>query len=216
MWFLAPLFLLVLVGAFFGLVGYGAGAVADGLSGLKERHAALRGLAALSAAGAAALYAWGLLAVLGAVVTAEDGGTDSSPPRSCRTAGWEERAAAGVEITDYRVGFVPLGFVCETSDGGSYDNGDVPGYVNPGLAGFALAAVASAVSAGWISERRARAAAGGGEAADTDTGAGAGAGGEAADTGAGAGAGGRATDTDTGTGAQAADTGTGDGARQEP
>ncbi len=174
MWFLAPLFLLVLVGACFGLVGYGVGAVADGLSGLKERHAALRGVAALSAAGAAALYALGLLQVFGAVVEAEDGGTDSSPPRSCRTAGWEERAAAGVEITGYRVGVVPLAFVCETSDGGSYDNGDVPPYVNPGLAGFALAAVASAVSAGWVSERRARAAAGEGEGEGADTGTGAG------------------------------------------
>ncbi|MER6859323.1 hypothetical protein [Streptomyces pilosus] len=175
MWFLALLLIPVLVGCCFGLVGYGVGAVADGLSGLKERHVALRGLAALCGAGAAALYAWGLLAVLGAVVEAEDGGTDSSPVRSCRTPGWEERATAGVEITGYRVGFAPLGFTCETSDGGSYDNGDVPGYVNPGLAGLALAATASAVSAGWFTERRARAVAGGGAVGDRDADAGGGA-----------------------------------------
>ncbi|MDT9701544.1 hypothetical protein RMT89_38190 [Streptomyces sp. P17] len=108
-------------------------------------------------AGACALYGWGLLFVGGAVLTAEDGGTDSSPPQSCRTPGWWERHQRGSEIVDYSVRFVPLGFVCETSDGGSYDNGDVPGYVNPAALGLALAGAGCAVAAGYATEVRARA-----------------------------------------------------------
>ncbi|MDF3150229.1 hypothetical protein PBV88_56110, partial [Streptomyces sp. T21Q-yed] len=104
-----------------------------------------------------ALYAWGLLAVCGAVMVAEDGGTDSAPPRSCRTAGWWERHQQGIEIVDYKVTYVPLGFVCETSDGGSYDNGDVPGYVNPAALGLALTAAGGAIGSGYASELRARA-----------------------------------------------------------
>jgi len=89
-------------------------------------------------------------------VTAQDGGTDSAPPQSCRTAGWWERHQRGVEIVDYSVSYLPLGFVCETSDGGSYDNGDVPGYLNPALLGFALAGAGCVISAGYVSEMRAR------------------------------------------------------------
>ncbi|WP_244187920.1 hypothetical protein [Streptomyces regalis] len=107
--------------------------------------------------GACALYAWGLLAVSGAVLEAEDGGTDSSPPRPCRTADWWERHQQGSEIVDYKVTYVPLGFVCETSDGGSYDSGDVPGYVNPAVLGLALTAAGGAIGAGYASELRARA-----------------------------------------------------------
>ncbi|MFF9215716.1 hypothetical protein [Streptomyces viridosporus] len=163
MWLLALLFAVMMVGCCLGFVGYGFGSVADGLSGLKERGpAVLRGTAALAGACALAVYAWGLLGVAGAWMEAEDGGTDSAPVRSCRTPGWLERSAAGVEITGYRVSVVPLGFVCETSDGGSYDNGDVPGYVNPAALGLALAAAVCAVSAGYASERGARAAAGAG------------------------------------------------------
>lgn len=52
--------------------------------------------------------------------------------------------------------FVPLGFVCETSDGGSYGNGDVPAYVNPGALGLALGGAGCAVGAGYATELRAR------------------------------------------------------------
>ncbi|MFE5819303.1 hypothetical protein ACFQ6S_38560 [Streptomyces sp. NPDC056479] len=93
----------------------------------------------------------------GSRLTAEDGGTDSAPPRSCRTPGWSERHERGIEIVDYRVTYVPLGFVCETSDGGSYDNGDVPGYVNPAVLVLALTAAGCAIGAGYASELRARA-----------------------------------------------------------
>lgn len=151
------LFVVVSVVVAVGLCGYGGRTLAD--HGLRRTPAPvlLRGFAALAGAGACALYAWGLLAVCGAVMEAQDGGTDSAPPRSCRTAGWAERHRQGIEIVDHTVTYVPLGFVCETSDGGSYDTGDVPGYVNPGLLGLGLAAAGCAVGAGYTAELRARA-----------------------------------------------------------
>ncbi|MER6445010.1 hypothetical protein DEJ51_02200 [Streptomyces venezuelae] len=79
------------------------------------------------AAIAVGVYAWGLLHVTGAVVAAEDGGTNSVPITPCRTQGWETR---GEGITGYRVEYVPLRFVCETDDVGDYAT-SVPGYVNP-------------------------------------------------------------------------------------
>ncbi|MFJ7078117.1 hypothetical protein [Streptomyces sp. NPDC098781] len=156
---LLPLLLLVVVAviAAVGLAGYGGRTLADRHDRRTGVPGALRGLAALAGAGAFALYAWGLLAVCGAVMAAEDGGTDSSPARSCRTAGWWERHQRGIEIVDHSVTYVPLGFVCETSDGGSYDTGDVPGYVNPAVLVLALSAAGCAIGAGYVSELRARA-----------------------------------------------------------
>lgn len=116
-----------------------------------DRGALLRGLALCSGALALALYCWGLLNVLGTVLDAEDGGTDSSPVRPCRTE--------GVEAVDYTVDYVPLRFVCETRGGGSYVADSVPGYVNPGAFGFALAGAVLAVGAGYEAELRARRAA---------------------------------------------------------
>ncbi|MDQ0601449.1 hypothetical protein QF037_005794 [Streptomyces canus] len=89
-------------------------------------------------------------------MTAQDGGTDSAPPQSCRTPGWWERHEQGIEIVDWSVSYVPLGFVCETSDGGSYDNGDVPGYVNPAALGLALTAAGCAVGSKYATELRTR------------------------------------------------------------
>ncbi|MDW4905166.1 hypothetical protein RB628_07350 [Streptomyces sp. ADMS] len=122
-----------------------------------DRGALLRALAILSGALAVALYCWGLLQVLGAALEAEDGGTDSAPVRPCRTAGPQERG--GAEVVDYSVGYVPLRFVCETRGGGSYATDSVPGYVNPGAFGFALAGGLLAVGAGYEAELRARRAA---------------------------------------------------------
>lgn len=157
MFLLLLLFALIAVIVAVALCGYGGRTLAD--QGLRRAGVlgALRALAGFAGAGACVLYAWGLLAVCGAVMTAEDGGTDSAPPRSCRTAGWSERQQRGIQIVDYSISYVPVGFVCETSDGGSYDNGDVPGYVNPGVAGLALTAAGCAVGAGYASELRARA-----------------------------------------------------------
>ncbi|MFG1670655.1 hypothetical protein [Streptomyces sp. Y7] len=157
MFLLILLLVLIAVVTAFGLTGHGIGTLADRRARRTGTPGTLRGVAALAAAGACALYAWGLLGVCGAVMTAEDGGTDSAPPRSCRTEGWWERHQRGVEITDYSISFVPLGFVCETSDGGSYDNGDVPGYVNPSVLVLAVTASGCRIGAEYVSELRARA-----------------------------------------------------------
>ncbi|MFJ9641512.1 hypothetical protein ACWEPM_19140 [Streptomyces sp. NPDC004244] len=88
------------------------------------------------AAVAVAVYAWGLLYVTGAVMSAEDGGTNPVPLPPCRTAGWEYRAEG---IVGYRVGYLPLRFVCEVDDIGDYAT-SVPGYVNPAVFLLVLAA----------------------------------------------------------------------------
>lgn len=119
-----------------------------------KRGARLRGLALCSGALAVALYCWGLLHVFGAVLEAEDGGADSAPVRPCRTG-----PTQGAETLDYSIGYVPLRFVCETRGGGSYVADRVPGYVNPGTFGFALAGTLLAIGAGYEAELRARRAA---------------------------------------------------------
>ncbi|MFD3454190.1 hypothetical protein ACFWVC_18690 [Streptomyces sp. NPDC058691] len=135
------------------LAGYGLGTL--GRSGVRGagREVRLRCGAALLGACAVAMYTWGLLHVAGAVIEAEDGGTDSAPLRPCRSPGPWERA---LHVVDYRVEYVPLGFVCETKDGGSYTAASVPDYVNPAAAAFALGAVVCAGAAAVASERRAR------------------------------------------------------------
>ncbi|WP_328927622.1 hypothetical protein OG429_25745 [Streptomyces sp. NBC_00190] len=139
--------------AAFGLFGYGL--VTLGRTGRRRtgRPVWKRGLAALLAGVAAAFYTWGLLYVAGAVVDAEDGGTDSSPLRPCRTPGQWERA---LTVVDYTVDYVPLRFVCETTGGGRYAAESVPGYINPAALGFALAAAVCAGAAALESERRVR------------------------------------------------------------
>jgi hypothetical protein len=133
--------MLIVVGVIVPLVGYGFGSL--GRVGLRraDRRTWLRSIAAILGAVAAILYLGGLLIVLGAVLEAEDGGTDSAPLRPCRTPGQWERALG---VVDYTVDFVPLRFVCETQDGGSYDAEAVPGYVNPAVLGFALGSAACA------------------------------------------------------------------------
>ncbi|MFE0252400.1 hypothetical protein [Streptomyces sp. NPDC059010] len=126
------------------LCGYGAGTLSDRGSRRGSAPVVLRGLAALAGAGACALYAWGLLTLCGAVMTAQDGGADSTPPRPCRTPG-------------HSVTFIPLGFVCETTDGDRYDSGDVPGYLNPAVVALALTGAVCAIGSGYVSELRARA-----------------------------------------------------------
>jgi hypothetical protein len=98
--------------------------------------------ALLACSGAVALYVWGMLHVLGAVMQAEDGGTASSPLGPCREAG--DQIAS--DVVGYDVGYVWLRFDCQLSDGGTYTTSTVPGYVNPatallGVTAFVLAAV---------------------------------------------------------------------------
>jgi hypothetical protein len=110
----------------------------------------LRTLAIVAGLAAFALYLWGLLHVLGALVQAEDGGANSSPILPCRTTNGQEggpedpRAA---QVVDYSVEFVPLRFVCEMTGGGSYVTDTVPGYVNPALFGLVLTALGCWVAA---------------------------------------------------------------------
>ncbi|CAL9560829.1 hypothetical protein SUDANB105_04618 [Streptomyces sp. enrichment culture] len=153
MFLLSLLFVVVCVIAVFGFLGYGGQTLAG--SGMRPENtpAVLRGFAGVAAAVAFGMYGWGLLGVTGALMEAEDGGTDSAPVRPCRTGGWQQ-AAAG--IVDYEVRLLPLGFVCETSDGGTYRTDDVPGYVNPVVFGFGLAAAGSAISSAYVVELRAR------------------------------------------------------------
>ena len=117
----------------------------------------LRGFAALAGSLAMAVYMWGLLHLLFAVMQAEDGGTGSAPLPPCRSG---EQAA---HVIDYSVGYLPLSFVCELKEGGGYEADVIPGYVNPGAVGLALAAVGSAVASAYVTELRLRAAAREGE-----------------------------------------------------
>ncbi|MFJ8543541.1 hypothetical protein ACIRFH_16270 [Streptomyces sp. NPDC093586] len=118
--------------------------------------ASFRVLAAVAGGAAALLYVWGALGVGFAVMGAEDGGAGSSPMRPCRTGVPPELSG---RVVDYSVSYLPLRFRCETTDGDWYASADVPGYVNPGVAVLASAAVASAVAAGCATGLRARAAA---------------------------------------------------------
>ncbi|MFD6189550.1 hypothetical protein [Streptomyces sp. NPDC060275] len=141
-----------------GLTGHGASVLAARRARGTRAGPALHALAAFAGAAAVAVYAWGLLHVTGAVMES-NGGAGSAPAPPCRTPGNEERA---LHVIDQSVSFLPLGFVCETTDGGEYTSDDVPGYVNPATAALALTALAGAVGAGCASELRARAAAPGG------------------------------------------------------
>ncbi|MEU3985901.1 hypothetical protein AB0F77_38545 [Streptomyces sp. NPDC026672] len=87
---------------------------------------------------AGVLYCLGLLALLLTVLDAEDGGTDSAPVRPCRSEGWRERAGG---VVGYSVSFVPLAFECHTGDGGSYNSGAVPSWINPSVLGFGVTAL---------------------------------------------------------------------------
>ncbi|MER6343245.1 hypothetical protein ACWC10_36100 [Streptomyces sp. NPDC001595] len=154
MFLLVLLLLVVVVVAVFGFVGYGGQTLAASRPWEDDVPGMVRGLASLAAAGALVVYGLGLLGVGGALLGADDSGTDSSPVQACRTPGWWERQQAGVEIVGYHVSWVPVGFVCETSDGGSYGNGDVPGFVNPLVAGFGLVAFGGALSSVHLGSRR--------------------------------------------------------------
>lgn len=147
------LLVLIAVVTAVGLAGHGASVLGSRRARGRAAGAPLHALAAFAGAAAVAMYAWGLLLVAGAEMSS-DGGADSAPAPPCRMPGYEERA---LHVVGRSVSFLPLGFVCETSDGGDYTSEDVPGYVNPAVAVLALSAAASAVAAGYATELRARA-----------------------------------------------------------
>ncbi|MEU4148123.1 hypothetical protein [Streptomyces parvulus] len=147
------LLVLIAVVTAVGLAGHGASVLGSRRARGRAAGAPLHALAAFAGAAAVAMYAWGLLLVAGAEMSS-DGGAGSAPAPPCRMPGYEERA---LHVVGGSVSFLPLGFVCETSDGGDYTSDDVPGYVNPAVAVLALSAAASAVAAGYATELRARA-----------------------------------------------------------
>ncbi|MFF8319072.1 hypothetical protein ACF06V_18110 [Streptomyces bobili] len=143
---MVPLLILVFPGcliAAFAFTGYAFGSLGRVGLGAADRTVWLRSAAGLIAAVASLLYTWGLLYVVGAVVEAAEGGTESAPVVDCVTPGQEERAST---VVDYTVSYVPLGFVCETYSGGSYTSDTVPDYVNPGVLVLALTAAGMALT----------------------------------------------------------------------
>lgn len=116
-----------------------------------NRPQRLRGVSLLVAAGAVAVYWWGVLHLVGAVVTAEDGGTDSSPLIPCREGGIERAS----HVVDYDVRVLPLSFTCVRSTGGGYTVA-VPGYVNPVVGVLALGAATCGILAAAGTERTGR------------------------------------------------------------
>ncbi|MFF5566049.1 hypothetical protein ACFY7Z_05730 [Streptomyces sp. NPDC012623] len=134
-----PSLLLLLIPAgligFFALAGYGCGRL--GRVGLRNADTTvwLGSGTALLGAVAVAVYTWGLLHIVGAVAGAEDGGTNSAPMAPCRSS-----PLAG-HVVDYTVEYVPLRFVCLTTDSGGFDAGSVPEWVNPTALAFTLGAL---------------------------------------------------------------------------
>ncbi|MGW6918339.1 hypothetical protein ACWGB8_31675 [Kitasatospora sp. NPDC054939] len=128
-----------------------------GLTGLVRGRRAggradrLRGVSLLSAAGAAAVYGWGGLHLLGAVLAAEDGGAGSSPLVPCREGGIERAA----RVVDYDVSYLPLRFTCVRSTGGGYAVA-LPGYVNPVVGVLALNTATCGILAAAAAERTGR------------------------------------------------------------
>ncbi|MFF4342779.1 hypothetical protein ACFY00_22970 [Kitasatospora sp. NPDC001540] len=93
--------------------------------------------AALVLSGAAVVALGQLLdPLLGSIVSAEEGGTNSSPPLPCRIDG-----KPAEQVVDYRVDLFPVvGFSCVLVDGSSYDTGGVPPRATPLAVGLAVAA----------------------------------------------------------------------------
>ncbi|MEU6540235.1 hypothetical protein [Streptomyces sp. NPDC047000] len=109
--------------------------------------------AALLVGGAAIfMYMWGTLHVTLAVMQAEDGGTNSSPPGPCRAAGLDKAS----HVDGYRVSYLPIRFECRLDSGGAYASSSVPGYVNPAVAVLGLTAVTCGVLTAVAGERAGR------------------------------------------------------------
>jgi hypothetical protein len=126
--------------AVLGLLGYGLGRGGAWRTG----PARLRSLAALLAAAAACCYGLGLLGLATAVLDSDDSGTDSAPLRPCRVPGEPHRAE---HVVGYTVRYLPLGFICETTDGDGYPAPGLPRALSTSSAGLALASAALAGTA---------------------------------------------------------------------
>ncbi|QDQ12797.1 hypothetical protein [Streptomyces spectabilis] len=97
--------------------------------------AALRAGAALCAAGATAVYAWGAVQLLRFDITVH--------AEACRQAVGAGRAA---RVDGYEATYFPLRFGCHVTGDGTYTAG-VPGWLNPTALSLGLGAVALAIAA---------------------------------------------------------------------
>lgn len=114
----------------------------DGVRGAGPLRA-LRACAGLAGAGAACLYAWGVLHLLTLDETRRD--------LACKEA---VGPAHVLEIDSYRPTYIPLGLGCHVESGTTYSTG-VPGYLNPTVGALALTAVALGGFSLLETERRA-------------------------------------------------------------
>jgi hypothetical protein len=140
MLYVLPVLLLAAPVTFLGLLGYAFGRAGAWRTG----PAVMRSLAALLAAAAVCCYGLGLLGLAATALDAEDGGADSAPLIPCRVPGEPHRAD---HVTGYTVRYVPLRFVCQTSDGHDYAAPGLPGWLTTSAAGLALASAALAGTA---------------------------------------------------------------------
>ncbi|QXE33249.1 hypothetical protein KQY30_02015 [Streptomyces sp. GMY02] len=139
------LFLVVLTGATAGLVLVVRGLLTAVRGSERTPGSLLRAAALLAGGGALALYAWGTAHALLAVLSVEDGGTGSWPPRPCLAAGPDMAS----HVDGYRISYLPLRFECHLSTGGTYATASVPAYVNPaflGLTGVACVILGTAAA----------------------------------------------------------------------
>ncbi|TDC18124.1 hypothetical protein E1284_07250 [Actinomadura bangladeshensis] len=103
----------------------------------------------MAGAVATGVYVWGMLLVFSDVMSAEDGGADSSPLLPCRSAGM----AKAMHVVDYGIDFVPLRFECRLNGGGSYATSSVPAYLTPAAAALGLAGIGFRVRYAVVADR---------------------------------------------------------------
>ncbi|MFF0199565.1 hypothetical protein [Streptomyces sp. NPDC005017] len=106
----------------------------------------------LAAAGAAAVYFWGLASV-GAAEHGFGNGADSVPAPACRDDFPPETVAG---LSHHRASYLPLAFDCVRADGGTYSAEPSYAWMNPTAAGLGLTAALLAIGAGYATEPRAR------------------------------------------------------------
>lgn len=137
-----------------GLACFGLAALARPRPGRTGTGRSSRGLAALAGAAAVAMYVWGALHIVGALIEAESGGADSSPAPACVRAGGVGNAA---HVDGYRIDYLPVRFVCHLEKGGgSFTADSAPRYVAPAVLGLGLTAVALPILTAFASECRLR------------------------------------------------------------
>ncbi|MEU3602378.1 hypothetical protein ABZ714_27210 [Streptomyces sp. NPDC006798] len=146
------LFLLLVIpvggGVAVTLTGYGIGTLVDSFRARHRTAARLRALAGLCWGAAAVVYTYGAVLLALSVLSAEDGGTNSSPPPPCwDVPGHREDLE---RVAGYSLDFLPLRFDCDLTGGGSYDAGAVPGIVNAGAGALTLSGAVVRFAAGRL------------------------------------------------------------------